>query len=304
MSKSRETAWRVFSSELNSATAEIKATEEMMPSYQISRLGAVINRVLIAGVLTEKENVGSDDEPMWRGRIQDISNGIVYINVGRFQPDAAAAMADLMPPTLVAVMGKVKSYTTDDQKTFVSVRPERIVPIGETVQREWLLDAARSTWERLLNMRKALGSPDRTPEGLVRAGIPEAVAKGIAMAIEQYEAPDSAVFLRSVQDALRTLLPDKGVDFGLPEDLSGSPDEIDVESGRQESTSASDDGAEETILRLLDELDTEGKGAARDELERRAEKKGISSMDLEEIANNLMDKGLVYEPNLRYLKRI
>lgn len=107
-----------------------------------------------------------------------------------------------------------------------------------------------------------------------------------------------------MQDALRTLLPDKGVDFGLPEDLSGSPDEIDVESGRQESTSASDDGAEEAILRLLDELDTEGKGAARDELERRAEEEGISSMDLEEIANNLMDKGLVYEPNLRYLKRI
>ena len=45
-------------------------------------------------------------------------------------------------------------------------------------------------------------------------------------------------------------------------------------------------------------------GAARDELERRAEEEGISSMDLEEIANNLMDKGLVYEPNLRYLKRI
>ena len=58
------------------------------------------------------------------------------------------------------------------------------------------------------------------------------------------------------------------------------------------------------MLRLLEELDVDGKGAPRDELERRAESMGISSVDLEEISNSLMDKGLVYEPNLRYLKRI
>lgn len=55
---------------------------------------------------------------------------------------------------------------------------------------------------------------------------------------------------------------------------------------------------------MLEELDTDGKGAPRDELERRAEAEGISSIELEEISNILMDKGLVYEPNLRYLKRI
>ena len=58
------------------------------------------------------------------------------------------------------------------------------------------------------------------------------------------------------------------------------------------------------MLELLTELDTEGKGAPRDDLERRAEQEGISSMELEEITNTLMDKGVIYEPNLRYLKRI
>ncbi len=58
------------------------------------------------------------------------------------------------------------------------------------------------------------------------------------------------------------------------------------------------------ILNLLEELDTDGKGAPREELERRAEAEGISSIELEEVSNTLMDKGLVYEPNLRYLKRI
>ena len=153
----RETAWRVFSSELNTASYEIKAEAEKMPSYQLSRLGAMINRVLIAGVLTEKENVGSPEEPLWRGRIQDVASGTVYINIGRYQPEAAAAMVDIEPPCLVAVVGKVKSYTTEDQRTYVSVRPERIIPIDENTQREWLLDTARSTWKRLVDMKTAMG---------------------------------------------------------------------------------------------------------------------------------------------------
>ena len=39
-------------------------------------------------------------------------------------------------------------------------------------------------------------------------------------------------------------------------------------------------------------------------MERRAEEMGISSIELEEISNSLMDKGLIYEPNLRTLKII
>lgn len=297
----RETAWRVFSSELNTASYEIKAEAEKMPSYQLSRLGAMINRVLIAGVLTEKENVGSPEEPLWRGRIQDVASGTVYINIGRYQPEAAAAMVDIEPPCLVAVVGKVKSYTTEDQRTYVSVRPERIIPIDENTQREWLLDTARSTWKRLVDMKTAMGTIDKSVAGLTKEGFSELSAKGISLALEQYGMPDSTMFLKSIQAALRTLLPDKNVDLGLPEDLSENPEEIDLEP--QSSGDDSED-KEEIVLELLTELDTEGKGAPRDDLERRAEQEGISSMELEEITNTLMDKGVIYEPNLRYLKRI
>lgn len=297
----RETAWRVFSSELNTASYEIKAEAEKMPSYQLSRLGAMINRVLIAGVLTEKENVGSPEEPLWRGRIQDVASGTVYINIGRYQPEAAAAMVDIEPPCLVAVVGKVKSYTTEDQRTYVSVRPERIIPIDENTQREWLLDTARSTWKRLVDMKTAMGTIDKSVAGLTKEGFSELSAKGISLALEQYGMPDSAMFLKSIQAALRTLLPNKNVDLGLPEDLSENPEEIDLEP--QSSGDDSED-KEEIVLELLTELDTEGKGAPRDDLERRAEQEGISSMELEEITNTLMDKGVIYEPNLRYLKRI
>jgi len=296
----RETAWRLFSSELNSATFELKGADEKSPSYLVTRLGAMVNRVLVAGVLTEKENVGTDDEPMWRGRIQDLTTGNFFINVGRFQPEAADAMADLEAPEFVAVVGKVRTYTTDDSRVFVSIRPERIIRIDENIRAQWMLDAAKSTWERLKKMRIATTSENISEAGLIEKGMDPRDAKGVILALNNYDVPDSTTYLKTLQTALRTILPDRNIDFGLPEDMSDSPDEIDLEP----NTPGNGAELEDLILSLLEELDVDGKGAPRDELERRAEAEGISSMELEEVSNILMDKGLVYEPNLRYLKRI
>ncbi len=297
----RETAWRVFATELNSTTLEIKATEEKSPSYIVTPLGAKINRVLVAGVMTEKENIGSDEEPMWKARIQDVS-GSFYINVGRYQPEASAAIADIEIPSFVAAVGRVRAYTTDDQRTFISVRPEHIVPISEEVRNEWILETAKSTWKRLTDTKRVLGMGDATEKDLVNAGMSPTTAFGITYALDNYgQMPDSALYLKTIQAALRMLLPDRNVDLGFPEDYSDEPDEIEIPENPNGNNAAQ---LEDMILNLLEELDTDGKGAPREELERRAEAEGISSIELEEVSNTLMDKGLVYEPNLRYLKRI
>ena len=299
----RETAWRIFATELNSSTLEIKATEEKMPSYIVSPLGAKINRVLIAGVMTEKENVGSDEEPMWRGRIQDVS-GSFFINVGKFQPEASAAIADIEAPSFVAAVGRVRSYTTDDGRVFITVRPEHIVKIDEKIRNEWILETAKSTWKRLKDTKKVLSMGDATEKDLVDAGMSPTEAFGITYALDNYgQMPDSALYLKTIQAALRMLLPDRNIDLGFPEDLSDEPDEIEL-PGDNSSQGNNAAQLEDMILDLLEELDTDGKGAPREELERRAEAEGISSIELEEVSNTLMDKGLVYEPNLRYLKRI
>ena len=299
----RETAWRVFATELNSSTLEIKATEEKMPSYIISPLGAKINRVLISGVLTEKENVGSEEEPMWRGRVQDVS-GSFFINIGKFQPEASAAIADLEAPCFIAAVGRVRAYTTDDGRTFITVRPEHIVKIDKKIRNDWILETAKSTWKRLKDTKKVLGMGDATEKDLIDAGMSPVEAFGITYALDNYgNLPDSTLYLKTIQAALRMLLPDRNVDLGFPEDLSDEPDEIEIpENGNAGGNNAAQ--LEDMILNLLEELDTDGKGAPREELERRAEAEGISSIELEEVSNTLMDKGLVYEPNLRYLKRI
>ncbi len=295
----RETAWRVFSSELNTSTLELKGEDEKAPSYLVTRLGTKVNRILIAGVLTEKENVGNDDEPLWKGRIQDVS-GNYFINVGRYQPEAAAAIADLEVPSFVAVVGKVRTYVTDDKRVFVTVRPETIVNITEETRNEWILEAAQSMWSRLNGMKKALNTPDASEKDLEKMGFTAHEANGIITALDEYGFPDSTTYLKSIQNALRILLPEKNIDFGLPEDVTlDEPEEIEIDEGGQTSGDK-----EDIILSLLDELDTNGLGAPREELLRRAEDEGITEDELEEISNVLMDKGLVYEPNLKHLKRI
>ncbi|MBQ8373712.1 MAG: glycerol dehydrogenase [Candidatus Methanomethylophilaceae archaeon] len=301
----RETAWRVFATELNNSSLEIKATEEKMPSYVISPLGAKINRVLIAGVMTEKENVGGDDEPMWKARIQDVT-GSFYISVGRYQPEASAAIADLEAPCFVAAVGRVRTYTADNQKVYVNVRPENIVKIDEATRNEWILETAKTTWRRLKNVKTVLGMPEAKEEDLVKMGMTQAEAFGMLYALDNYgQVPDSTLYLKTIQSALRIIMPGRDIDLGFAEDLSDEPDEIEIDSPSGGNGSDHSYGQiEDIILNMLEELDTDGKGAPRDELERRAEAEGISSIELEEISNILMDKGLVYEPNLKYLKRI
>ena len=301
----RETAWRVFATELNNSSLEIKATEEKMPSYVISPLGAKINRVLIAGVMTEKENVGGDDEPMWKARIQDVT-GSFYISVGRYQPEASAAIADLEAPCFVAAVGRVRTYTADNQKVYVNVRPENIVKIDEATRNEWILETAKTTWRRLKNVKTVLGMPEAKEEDLVKMGMTQAEAFGMLYALDNDgQVPDSTLYLKTIQSALRIIMPGRDIDLGFAEDLSDEPDEIEIDSPSGGNGSDHSYGQiEDIILNMLEELDTDGKGAPRDELERRAEAEGISSIELEEIFNILVEKGLVYEHNLKYLKRI
>lgn len=295
---------RLFSGELNGSSLETKGIEEMAPTYLITPLGTKVNRILIAGVLTEKENIGSDDEPMWKARIQDV-NGSYYLNVGRYQPEAAATMADLDTPSFIAVIGKLKTYSPEPGKTYVSIRPERITEIDEYTRNLWILEAAKCMWDRLNLMKKALVNPDADVNELVSLGFSSTDAESTIMALDHYGSPESSKYLKIIQSALRLLLPDKDVDFGIPGDMGDLPDEIeDVEVKTSDNTGITAVEKEDLILQFIEELDVGGKGAPRDQIDRMAENEGISSTEVEEISDALMDKGLIYEPNLGFLRKI
>ncbi len=291
----RETAWRVFAGELNSSSLEIKSEEEKSPSYLITPLGAKLNRILIAGVLLDKENTGTEEEPMWRGRIQDVS-GNFFINVGRFQPNAAASMADLEAPSYVAVVGKVRTYTADDGRVFVTVRPETITNIDERTRNLWVLEAAQSTWDRLVKMKDALRIQNAGKQDLVGKGFSPDDAEGIISALEHYGMPESAKYLKLIQNSLRMLLPGRNIDLGLPEDLADAPDEIVLgeDTGK----------GKEFLLSLLEEMDMGELGVSMEVILKKAAENGMTPEEVEEASDALMDDGLAYEPKVGFLKAI
>lgn len=145
---SREVARRAFAQEFNDASYTFKESDDdRAPVYLLLPTGERANRVFIVGTLTEKEDVGEDNE-YWRGRIVD-PTGTFFVYAGQYQPEAASALRDLEPPAYVAVVGKPRTYETDDGSVNVSVRPESITEVDAATRDRWVVETAERTVERV-----------------------------------------------------------------------------------------------------------------------------------------------------------
>ena len=145
----REVARRVFADEFNDARYTFKESDdERAPVYVLLPTGERANRVFIVGTLTETEDVGEDSE-YWQGRVVDPNGGTFYMYAGQYQPDAASVLRDAEPPAYVSVVGKPRTYETDDGEVNVSVRPESITEVTEATRDRWVVETAERTIERI-----------------------------------------------------------------------------------------------------------------------------------------------------------
>jgi RPA family protein len=144
----REVARRAFATEFNDATYMFRESdEEMAPNYGLLPTGERANRVYFVGTLTEKEDIGDDNE-YWRGRVVD-PTGTFFVYAGQYQPEPASVLRDIEPPEYVAVVGKPRTYETDDGEVNVSVRPESITRVDADTRDRWVAETAERTIERL-----------------------------------------------------------------------------------------------------------------------------------------------------------
>jgi len=144
----REVARRVFAREFNDASYTFKESDdERAPLYLLLPTGTRANRVFVAGTLTEKDDVGDDNE-YWRGRVVD-PTGTFFVYAGQYQPEAAGVLRELEPPAYVSVVGKPRTYETDDGTVNVSIRPESINVIDADTRDRWVVETAKRTLERI-----------------------------------------------------------------------------------------------------------------------------------------------------------
>ena len=144
----REVARRAFATEFNDASYVFKESDdERAPAYSLLPTGTPANRVFIVGTLTETEDLGDESE-YWRGRIVD-PTGTFFTYAGQYQPEAAAALRDTEPPAYVAVVGKPRTYETEDGDINVSLRPESITLVDAATRDRWVVETAAQTLDRI-----------------------------------------------------------------------------------------------------------------------------------------------------------
>ncbi len=308
----REVSWRVFAEEYASSTMEHTGEGDKPVSYVVTPLGAKVNRMLVVGTVTEVEDVGEEGKPRYRARVEDLT-GTFYISAGEYQPEAAAALSKMSPPTFAAIVGKSRAYSPEEGVKYLSIRPERIREVNGQERDYWVLETARNTLKRIEAVEEAMKMDQPSVGELMRLGYPENLAEGVVLALEYYKDVDVQRFREVVKDALRTALPNgrkaperapaprRAPAKAPPEEEPDEP-EGDASEELQEVEVGGDE--EEVVLGIIDSLDKGSKGAQWEKIVDAAKAKKIDKVRLEEVVSNLLDKGEIYEPELGMMKRI
>ncbi|MBA3046111.1 MAG: hypothetical protein KKH41_03075 [Candidatus Thermoplasmatota archaeon] len=317
----REVAWRIFAGELNDSSLVVTSDEERAPTYVITPLGAKVNRVYIVGVVTDLENVGSQEEPMWRAKIID-PTGTTYVSAGQFQPEAAIAMSKLTVPGFAAVIGKVRIYSPEEGVMYISIRPEVVKAVDKSVRNAWVMDGCIGLKKRIDAATEMLENNDVTAEDLIKRGHSANLAGGIIAARDHYGDISVERYQSMLIDSLRSLIPEEGgaPDIPEPEEMVGTEEDdydefeesIDmppIPPAAEEKTVEADTDEEltedeEKVLKVITELDPKSAGMDWDVLEKAAKKAGLKKEVFDGAVEGLLDKGLVYEPMMGKIRRI
>lgn len=141
----REVAKRVFAKEFNDSKFKIGGEAEREPVYVLTPLGLKCNRIFIVGALLEKEETRSED--VLRIRVADPTGSFLGF-VGKFDPDAKEALAEIEIPSTVAITAKAKLLQRNE-RAIPFIRPESIVVSDFETRDYWILETAKATLKRI-----------------------------------------------------------------------------------------------------------------------------------------------------------
>jgi len=208
----REVAHRLFAAEFDDASLSYsESDEERAPNYVVTPTGARVNRLFVAGVLTEVERVNDETR---RGRVVDPSGAFVTY-AGQYQPEAQAFLERAEPPSFVALTGKARTFEPEDSdRVFTSVRPESLNEVDADTRDRSVVTAAEATLGRIAVFAKALDSDLRGEDlraALEAGGASASLAAGIPKAIAHYDTSTAYVegVRRLAVDALELIAGDR-----------------------------------------------------------------------------------------------
>lgn len=307
----REPAWRIFAAEYNDAALEIKGTGEKVPSYVVTPLGSKVNRVFIAGVLTDVESVMEGGEYL-RAHVSD-PTGVFTIYSGQYQAEATQKLQSIEVPAFVAVVGKVRTYIPEEGTLYVSLRPELVREITAEARDRWIIEACLLTKQRMSAMVEAMKMTQPNAYDLKKLGYSRELSEGIVAALKKYGSVDITKYATLIRESLQFIRPGAAEKFDtvqLEESLEArqqrkEPKKEQKKPKKQKQQESAEPGSsvdpETLVLDTIKELEGED-GAPWDSIVERAKTKGLDENAIEEALNSLMDKGFIYEPMLGTIK--
>ncbi len=307
----REPAWRIFAAEYNDASLEIKGSGEKVPSYVVTPLGSKVNRVFIAGVLTDVESVMEGGEYL-RAHVSD-PTGVFTMYSGQYQAEATAKLQSIEVPAFVAVVGKVRTYIPEEGTMYVSLRPELIREVDAEARDRWIIEACLQTKHRMDAMEEAMKMTQPNVYDLRKLGYSRELSEGVVAAIKKYGTVDVTRYATLIRESLQFLMPGTAGRFeeaSMDETLESIQQRKETKKEpkkpkKQKKESAEKPDAaqdpEAIVLDTIKELEGED-GAPWDSIVETCKRKGLDENSIEEALNSLMDKGFVFEPMLGTLK--
>jgi len=147
----RESAKNIFAGEFRGTKFTEKfSTDEKAPTFIITPTGEIAARVMIIGVITDKERTTTKDKTntMYRARVND-GTGDFFVSASSFQPEAMMQLAKIDVPAIVCVIGKPKVFTKEDGAVFTSVNAESVTVVDKDTRDMWKLLTASATLSRI-----------------------------------------------------------------------------------------------------------------------------------------------------------
>lgn len=309
----RQPAWHMLASEFRDATLNEKGSGEFDPSFVITKLGAKVNRVIVAGLLERLEaRELSNGSTIYQGQLRDPS-GQHYFSVGDYASEpmreltlALSEKMEVGEPELVLMVAKAKWFQTEEGAIYNSLRPEEACIIDGKTYANWITRACQGTINRMDAFSASLELEPTQQAFSASESIPSNLVEGLITSRNHYGEIDLEQYKLNIMQALdiaegkmsSAAKPVPTLNLA-PAVEDGQTDGATSEEGGDASSDSS--GLEECALSIIRQLD-QGDGVDFEAVLSNANARGFARQDCEAMLDDLSERGIVHEPRFGWFK--
>lgn len=268
MPRKREVARWIFSRELKDTTyIEEPGEDERGRPYIISPLGTRMKRIMFAGTVTSH----SVEDNMTKVTVAD-SLGSFFLSVfpSEYNPEVKDIADQLENNTLVAVLGRVSPFKTEEGTMYHNINPESIFTVNEGTVSYWNWRTLLASRRKFYAIREARKIENADIQNILDLGYYQEEAECAINSVKHY--PDY-----NLQDFMESL------------------------SAISSTAAVSDKSSElkEFILDVIKKSDEDEKGCKYETIIEAGKEKEIEQHEIDEALNLLGSDGEIYEVSLK-----